>query len=102
MGLNGSLESFMSDDINNRTDELLVLAVLGELSEAENAELDDALAADSDLAADLAADLAVAARLQSIAEIAPLAAAKQLVMNAIHGVAQDAGPAAKDAGPAAS
>jgi anti-sigma-K factor RskA len=88
-----SLESFMSDDINNRIDELLVLAALGELSEAENAELDEALAADSDLATDLAADLAVAAQLQSIVEVAPPAAVKQLVMNAIQGVAQDAGPA---------
>jgi anti-sigma factor RsiW len=64
----------MSDDINNRIDELLVLAALGELSEAENDELDGALAADSELADELAAALAIAARLQSIAEIAPPAA----------------------------
>jgi anti-sigma factor RsiW len=92
----------MSDDINNRIDELLVLAALGELSEAENDELDGALAADSELADELAAALAIAARLQSIAEIAPPAAMKQSVMAAIRGVAQDAGPAATDAGPAAT
>jgi anti-sigma-K factor RskA len=80
----------MSDDINNRIDELLVLAALGELSEAENDELDGALAADSELADDLAADLAVAARLQSIAEVAPPAAVKHSVMVAIKGIAQDA------------
>jgi hypothetical protein len=87
----------MSDDINNRIDELLVLAALGELSEAENDELDGALAADSELADELAAALAIAARLQSIFEIAPPAAMKQSVMAAIRGVAQDAGPAATDA-----
>jgi anti-sigma factor RsiW len=92
----------MSDDINNRIDELLVLAALGELSEAENDELDGALAADSELADELAAALAIAARLQSIVEIAPPAAMKQSVMAAIRGVAQDAGPAATDAGPAAT
>jgi anti-sigma factor RsiW len=92
----------MSDDINNRIDELLVLAALGELSEAENDELDGALAADSELADELAAALAIAARLQSIFEIAPPAAMKQSVMAAIRGVAQDAGPAATDAGPAAT
>jgi anti-sigma factor RsiW len=92
----------MSDDINNRVDELLVLAALGELSEAENDELDGALAADSELADELAAALAIAARLQSIFEIAPPAAMKQSVMAAIRGVAQDAGPAATDAGPAAT
>jgi anti-sigma-K factor RskA len=94
------LESFMSDDINDRIDELLVLAALGELSEAENDGLDRALAADSELADELAADLAVAARLQSIAAIVPPAAVKQSVMAAIKSVAQDAGPAATNAGPA--
>jgi len=84
----------MSDDINTRIDELLVLAALGELSETDDAELNDALAADSALAAELAADLAVAAQLQSIAEVAPPAAVKQFVMDAITGVAQDAGPVA--------
>ena len=88
----------MSDDINTRIDELLVLAALGELSETDDAELNDALAADSALAAELAADLAVAAQLQSIAEVAPPAAVKQFVMDAITGVAQDAGPVANDAG----
>jgi hypothetical protein len=91
----------MSDDINTRIDELLVLAALGELSETDDAELNDALAADSALAAELAADLAVAAQLQSIAEVAPPAAVKQFVMDAITGVAQDAGPVANDAGPVA-
>ena len=92
----------MSDDINNRIDELLVLAALGELSETDDAELNDALAADSALAAELAADLAVAARLQSIAEVAPPAAVKQSVMDAIKGVAQDVGPVANNAGPVAN
>jgi hypothetical protein len=92
----------MSDDINTRIDELLVLAALGELSETDDAELNDALAADSALAAELAADLAVAAQLQSIAEVAPPAAVKQFVMDAITGVAQDAGPVANDAGPVAN
>ncbi len=66
-----------------RIDELLTLAALGELTAAEEAELDAALAADAQLAAELDADAAVAARLQATHAEAPPAGLKASVMAAI-------------------
>ncbi len=66
-----------------RIDDLLTLAALGELTAAEEAELDAALAADAQLAAELDADAAVAARLQATHAEAPPAGLKASVMAAI-------------------
>lgn len=79
----------------DRIDELIALAALGELTEAEAAELDLALAADDEVAAELAADLTMAADLQAIHREAPPAALKDSVMAAIDGLAQGV-PAAGD------
>ncbi len=73
----------MSDELDNRIDELLALAALGELTSADEAELDAALAADVGLAAELDADLAVAAKLQARLAEDPPPAMKLNVMAAI-------------------
>jgi len=73
----------MSDELDNRIDDLLALAALGELSPADEAELDAALLADADLTAEIDADLAVAALLQSTLAIDPPATLKSGVMAAI-------------------
>lgn len=80
----GPSEGNAADD---RIDELIALAALGEITEAESAELDAALAGDAGLAAELDADLAVAAALQSThAEPAPTSM-KADVMAAIDALA---------------
>lgn len=56
---------------NDRIEELLALAVLGELTAEQEIELDAALAGDADLAAELDADLSVAASLQALHAEAP-------------------------------
>lgn len=68
---------------NERIDELIALAALGELDEHEAAELDAALEADAELARDLDLDLEVAATLQSSLAEAPPATLKADVMAAI-------------------
>ena len=73
----------MSDELDNRIDDLLALAALGELSPADEAELDAALLADADLTAEIDADLAVAALLQSTLAVDPPATLKSGVMAAI-------------------
>lgn len=79
-------------DMNDadRIDELLALAALGELTAAEEAELDAALAADDEVAAELAAVLDMAARLQAVHRETPPAGLKDSVMAAIDDLAQGA------------
>lgn len=69
-----------SDD---RIDELIALAVLGEITEAEEAELDAALASRPDMVAELDADLAVAASVQATHAETPPPALKANVLAAI-------------------
>lgn len=68
---------------DDRIDELIALAVLGEITEAEEAELDAALAGDADKMAELDADLAVAAAVQATHAEPPPPALKSNVMAAI-------------------
>ncbi|MFN3258647.1 MAG: anti-sigma factor [Ilumatobacter sp.] len=76
--------------MNDRIDELLALAALGELTEAEELELDAALAADATIADELDADLAVAAALQTTQPITPPTTLRDDVLAAIANVEQDA------------
>ncbi len=73
----------MNDDLNTRIDDLLALAALGELSPADELELDAALAADAELVTELDADLSVAAALQATLATEPPASMKANVMAAI-------------------
>lgn len=73
----------MSDQLDNRIDELVALAVLGELTPTEEAELDTALDADSDLAVELDGDLSTAASLQAQLAEGPPPSMKTSVMAAI-------------------
>lgn len=68
---------------NERIDELLALAVLGELDEDQAAELDAALADDAELSRDLDLDTEVAGILQRTLAEPPPAALKANVMAAI-------------------
>ena len=68
---------------NERIDELIALAVLGELDENETAELDAALAQDSELSNELDLDLEVAATLQGSLAEQPPPGLKANVMSAI-------------------
>ena len=80
-----------------RIDELIALTALGEITPAEEAELDAAIAADASVADELAADLAVAARLQAAHREPPPATLKQNVMEAIDAIGAPATTDAKAA-----
>lgn len=80
--------------MNERIDELLALAALGELTDAEEAELDAALAADIGLADDLASDLDTAATVQRATAQTPPPTLKGRVLDAIAEVEQEAGTSA--------
>jgi anti-sigma-K factor RskA len=80
----------MSQD---RIDELLALAALGELSDADETELDGLLGELPDVASELRADLGVAAALQGIHAEQPSADLRARVLDQITGVEQDPGPA---------
>ena len=84
--------SEFDDDTIDRIDELLVLAALGELSEADEAELDAALAADAGLVTEYRSDLEVAAQLQSVHREPPPAALKASVFAAIDALSDVAEP----------
>lgn len=75
----------MSDQQSHdeRLDELLALAALGELTAADERELDAALADDVGLRHELDADLDVAARIQAVNTATPSAELKDRVMAAI-------------------
>lgn len=79
---------------SDRTDELIALAALGELSEAERRELDRFAAGDSIVAAELAEALETAAGLQRPNAEQPPAALRQSVLAAIASTPQDASPVA--------
>lgn len=68
---------------DQRIDELLALAALGELTDVDERELDAALAADVDLHHELDADLETAARVQAVNAEMPSAELKDRVMAAI-------------------
>jgi anti-sigma-K factor RskA len=74
--------------MNDRIDDLIALAALGELTDQETVELDAAVAADPHLAAELNDALASAAALQSSPAEHPPPELKTSVMQAITGVAQ--------------
>lgn len=74
---------------DERLEELLALAALGELTEAEERELDAALVDDADAAAELRADLDVAAALQSGHDEMPSAALRDRVLAGIENVPQE-------------
>ncbi len=75
--------------MNARTDDLIALAALGELTDTEAAELDAAATSDSEVAAELAAALFAAAALQGSAGEVPPATLRASVLGAITGVDQD-------------
>lgn len=75
--------------MNPRIDDLIVLAALGELTEQEAQELDQAVRADAVVAADLADALSSAATLQGAAAETPPSDLKTSVMDAIAGLAQE-------------
>jgi anti-sigma-K factor RskA len=79
--------------MNSRTDELIALAALGELTAEDAVELDAAVAADPGLAADLADALTSAAMLQAGAVEQPPDRLRASVLGAIAGVDQE--PAAQ-------
>ncbi|WP_040495870.1 anti-sigma factor [Ilumatobacter nonamiensis] len=68
---------------DERLDELLALAALGELTDADERELDAALAADVGLQSELDADLDVAAQIQAVNTAQPPAGLKDRVMAAV-------------------
>ncbi|NNM26536.1 MAG: hypothetical protein HKO59_11240, partial [Phycisphaerales bacterium] len=72
-----------------RIDDLIARAVLGELTDAEAAELDTALADDPASRAEHDAELAVAAAVQQAVAEQPPAHVKASVLDAIAGVSQD-------------
>jgi anti-sigma-K factor RskA len=72
-----------------RLDDLLALAALGELTDAEERELDAALATDADAAEELRADLAIAAELQGIHAETPPLGLRDRVLESITTAAQD-------------
>ena len=75
--------------MNARTDELIALAALGELTAAESVELDAAVAADPGLAAELGEALTSAAMLQAGDVEQPPARLRASVLGAISGVEQE-------------
>lgn len=78
----------IGDGFEQRIDDLIALAALGELSDDQERELDGLLAADAGGQAELDADLATATRLQSIHAEMPPAVLKSRVMDAIARVVQ--------------
>jgi anti-sigma-K factor RskA len=82
--------------MNERIDDLIVLATLGELTDDEARELDDAVQADPAVAAELAAALEAAAAVQATVAEEPPPALRASVLDAIAGLPQQA-PAGPDA-----
>jgi anti-sigma-K factor RskA len=80
--------------VNPRTDDLIALAALGELTETESAELDAVATSDSQVAAELAAALSAAAALHGSVREVPPATLRTSVLGAIIGLDQDAAPVA--------
>jgi|GEM_PF-3841064 len=74
---------------DNRIDELLALAALGELGPADESELDQALALDVAVRDELDADLSTAAALQRGAAEAPPVELRSSVLDMIVGIDQD-------------
>jgi anti-sigma-K factor RskA len=68
--------------------ELIALAALGELTDAQQAELDQACAADADVGRELRAALTAAATLQSAHRVAPPVRLRARVLDAIDSVPQ--------------
>lgn len=75
--------------MNPRIDELIALAALGELTEADSIELDAAVSADPALAVELAEALTSAAAVQTSAAVEPPARLRASVLGAISGVTQE-------------
>ncbi len=75
---------------SDRIDELIALAALGELSEAEERELDDAAAGDPLVAAELDEAIAAAAALQRVHVEQPPPALRSSLMDAIASTPQEA------------
>ena len=82
--------------MNERIDDLIALAVLGELTDDEARELDDAVQSDPEVAGELAAALEAAAVLQSTVAEEPPPRLKASVLDAIAGLPQQA-PGGPDA-----
>lgn len=74
-----------------RTEELLALAALGELSPADAAELDELAAGDVDLRNELDAALAIAADIQAATPMEPPASLRDSVLAAVADTAQEPG-----------
>jgi anti-sigma-K factor RskA len=74
--------------MNERIDDLIALAALGELTAEESRELNDAMRADPLVAEEVAASMAAAASLQSATAEDPPPTLKLSVMDAIAGVEQ--------------
>jgi anti-sigma-K factor RskA len=75
--------------VNDRIDDLIALAALGELNAQEEAELEAEIAADPSLADELAAALTGAAALQSFPVEEPPPSLKASVLAAITGIPQE-------------
>lgn len=86
--------------MNERIDDLIALAALGELSDTDAAELDAAVAVDPELATELAEALTSAAMLQSSSFEEPPPRLRASVLDATAGMAQDG--AVRDPGPRAA
>lgn len=82
--------------MDDRIDELITLAALGELTDAEQVELDAAAAADPAVAAELAAVLETVADLAAATPVAPSPSLRAGVLDAIAGTPQE--PAATTSG----
>lgn len=96
----------MDDHMTERVDELIALAALGELTDAEQGELDALVDGSPLIAADLAEALDAAATLHAIDEVAPPSGLKLSVMDAIAATPQvepvpDASEVAAKAAPVA-
>lgn len=79
---------------SDRIDDLIALAALGELSEDEARELDGAVRADPEVAAELSAALEAAAQVQSSVPEAPPPGLRESVMAAIASTPQESDAAA--------
>ncbi|MFK7917182.1 MAG: anti-sigma factor [Ilumatobacter sp.] len=89
----------MNDRLTDRVDELIALAAMGEISDAESAELERYAADDASVARELDEALATAAALQVTLETAPPPALKSSVLAAIATTAQVASPDAEQSTP---
>lgn len=76
----------------NRLDELIVLAALGELDDAGQVELDTAVLRDPNVAPALHDALEAAARLQTAGAVAPPAALRTRVLDAVAATTQEPAP----------